>query len=161
VPTFGIKEEGIFSEGEATKKNDFPDAIEEEKKLIEEVKEAKAGQEGKTKKKYVKKADRIEEDTKAKTDFSQSTSLLGSLALGFVIDRYFPNQPLSEQEKQLLNDTTERVLFKYAEYLKNYQEEVALLAVLSFVFIPRYVTAKKEDKKQTEKTSDINPLDKV
>jgi hypothetical protein len=155
------EKEEIFSDVQAPK-NDFPDSIEEEKKLIEETKEIKAETEQKTRKKYTKKADRIAEESKAKNEFAQTTSLLGGMALGFVIDRYFPEQPLNEKETQLLNETTERVLFKYAEYLKNYQEEVALLAVLSFVLIPRFIDKKQTEKKEKEKTSEEkNPLDKT
>jgi hypothetical protein len=133
-------------------KNDFPDVQKEQEKLIEETKEIKSETE-KKETRGRKKKENIESETRAK-EFSQSTSQLGSVVTSILIERTFPEKPLNEFEKKLLDENFEKVLFKYAHYLDKWTEEVSLIAVLSFVFIPRFLDKKKEEKSKELVTSE-------
>jgi hypothetical protein len=105
-------------------------------KVIQEEKEEK-----KKKGKYIKKADRFQEQE----EFSKSVSGLGSFALGLIITR-LPNPiALTEEEATEFNKHFEKVAFKYSNFLGEYQSEAALLSVAALIVFPRLKKIKKAE----------------
>ena len=132
-----------------------PPVIEKDASKIEQQKVLEENREKKTRGKYKTRTSKKSEKELHQKELSQGISKLGEVAVSMVIDRLFPKQPLTDIEKAMLNDSVEKFIFKYANYLEKYGEEVMLFSVLSIVFVPRYVTQKKEnEKKKPEKPKD-------
>lgn len=128
--------------------------LDEQQKLKTEYQEKKSEGEEKTERRGRKKKEVIQQEEENKV-FSQSVSNLGTYSFGLLINRIYPEQPLSPEESKSLNEAVEAVAVKYVSVVGKYKEETGLALCLAFIFLPRYLASKeqkkKEEKEQTEK----------
>jgi len=142
---------------ETTKKESFFSLDENKEnlqKLDSEAKEQKEQPEKKETRGRKKKGE-TEKENENKI-FGSTVSKLGTYSFGLLITRLFPNQPLTPEEEQALNESVEAVAIKYVGILGNYKEEAGLALALSFIILPRYLAQKEEKKKEAEKNLDEN-----
>jgi len=101
--------------------------------LIEDNIEAK---EEKEKKPRGKAAKQLREEAEAK-DFVNAVSGIGEVIMNMIVQRLPDPRPLSDMEKEQINKTFDRVVYKYTAILGDWKEEVAFITVCSLIILPR------------------------
>lgn len=84
-----------------------------------------------------------EENTEAK-EFSNNIQGFASLGLEIIIKRLPNPVPLTEIEKTNFDIACNRIVLKYFDKIEKYNEEFALLTILSIILFPRLKKNKDE-----------------
>lgn len=101
------------------------------------------------------KAGKTAAEKAEKEEFLKGVSGVGSFGLNLIITR-LPNPiPLDARESEKFDVVFDNLLYKYAGYLKDYQEESAFILVAGMIIFPRIIS-KKSEKKTEEKTVGIS-----
>lgn len=127
---------------------DETNSVEEQKKLQEEYKETV--EEPKKKRGRKPKEEKQEEENNKL--FGSTVSKLGTYSFGLLLNRIYPDQPLTPEEENSLNEAVEAVAVKYVGIVGQYKEEAGLSLCLAFIFMPRYLASKDKKKTEAEKT---------
>lgn len=139
--------------------NDPESETDETKNKLEDLKEQfeSASEQNKSKgrgrpKGSTKKAKKDEQE---KIEFAETISGVASTSIELIVARLPNPKPLSDTEKKQIDTAFDKVAYKYANWLGNYQEESAFILVLLMVFIPRLnlLKAKKPEKNVDEQKS--------
>jgi len=131
--------------------------LEEIKKIQDEHSDLKENVTVKTRKqrrtKKEMEADKATDKIERAKSFSDSITGVGSMLLSIMVERMPTPKPLTELEKNMFDNSFNKLAYKYAEWLGDYQEETAFILVASMVIIPRMKKPKeiiKEEEKTTE-----------
>jgi len=117
------------------------------KNIQDEHSEVKLNKNGSVRKprksKAQKEAEKITDKTQKAKDFSDSITGVGSLLLSIMVERMPQPKPLTELEKNMFDNSFNKLAYKYAEWLGDYSEETAFVLVTAMIIIPRVRKPKK------------------
>jgi len=118
--------------------------LKEEINFNNEIKEKKRGR-GRPRKEDKEKLEN-ERKEREKQEFLNSVNGVGSMLLNMIVVRLPNPKPLTQNEAEMFDNVFNKIAYKYADWLGNYQEETALLAVTGLIIVPRL---KKERKNKS------------